>query len=380
MKAGGIVHKVKRVFNRRGLDSLILFVTNACNLACNFCCYAGNLNRSRDISLEDMERISRSMGHFRALLVSGGEPFIRDDLDRILLAFCRNNAVSSIYIPTNGWFLEKTAEICKSFLEQEREAMLTLSFSVDGLAATHDRMRGREGTFENLCKTIACLSPWRSDHPNLRLRVNSVVTPGNVGEMGACIDYFHKKFDLDEHALEIVRDASHVGAHHDSPERRDIIGTYLDLVNHACDMYTSDGVSRRGPLGNMPGGMGQLFACAYNQCISEIKRDRVMGRLWPFPCTAGCKILVISGSGSLRACELRGEVVDLRGYGFDVGKALETGLMQKECDQIYRDRCDCIHGCFVGNSLQHSPKAVLGRFLPKVLGLAARRLWRLLCG
>ena len=210
-----IIRETKRIFNQTDLDSLILFVTNACNLSCGFCCYADNLNQTKDISFENLLKLSQTMPPFRALLVSGGEPFIRPRLDEIMLAFCRNNHIQSIYIPTNGWYLDRTADMCRRFLDQEPNVMLTLSFSVDGLAETHDRIRsgGKQPVFATLCKTIEQLSPWRERYPNLRLRVNSVVTPDNVDEIGATIGYFHDHYVLDEHALEIVRDMSWLGAH-----------------------------------------------------------------------------------------------------------------------------------------------------------------------
>ena len=148
-KVNGIFSDVRRVFNKTELDSVILFVTNACNLRCWFCCYADNLNQTKDIPFEDLLKLSATMPKFRALLLSGGEPFIRPKLDEIMLAFARNNGIKSIYIPTNGWYLDRTEAMCRSFLEQEREVMLTLSFSVDGLEATHDQIRtkGTKGSF-----------------------------------------------------------------------------------------------------------------------------------------------------------------------------------------------------------------------------------------
>lgn len=371
MKRGGIIAEAMRMFRPDRLDSLILFVTNSCNLCCGFCCYAENLNVSKDISLEDMRKISGSVGKFRALLVSGGEPFIRADLDEVLLLFARNNGINSINIPTNGWYLERTERTCRSFLEQNREVMLNLSFSVDGPQEVHDRIRQRAGTFEHLCKTIEFLSPWRSRYPNLRLRVNSVVTPDNIGTIRSTIDYFHGRFDLDEHALEMVRDLGVLGAHHDSIERRAISGRYLELVDYAYDLYARSKPRRRGQLGRLPEPLSNLLSYAFNRATARVKHDRIMGRLWPFPCTAGRAIMVINGSGSLRACEHRGEVVDLRQHQFDVGAALATPAMREECQRIAGDRCDCLHGCFVGNSLQHSPPAVLTRILPP----AMRRLF-----
>ena len=363
----GVLRETRRVLNQRDLDTLILFVTNACNLSCGFCCYADNLNQTRDIPHDAMLTISRTMPKFRALLLSGGEPFIRPRLDEIMLAFCRNNGVSVIAIPTNGWYTERTVSCCRSFLEQNQQTTLTISFSVDGLAETHNAVRGRPETFANLCQTLEVLSPWRERHPNLRLRVHSVVTPETVGGLRATIDFFHQRYQLDEHSLEIVRANSVVGAQHDSPERRALIGPYMELTQYAYDLYYRTGARRHGKIEGLGAGLGNLLTYAHSLANAAVKEDRIRGKLWTFPCTAGRKILVIDGSGSLRACEMRGEVVDLRKVDFDVTKALASGAMAEECQRIRKERCDCIHGCFIGTSLQYSPRAIVTRILPKAV-------------
>src|SRR5256885_14255295 len=81
-KVSGVISEARRVFGQSGLDSVILFVTNACNLRCWFCCYADNLNQTKDIPFDDLLKLSATMPKFRALLLSGGEPFIRPKLDR----------------------------------------------------------------------------------------------------------------------------------------------------------------------------------------------------------------------------------------------------------------------------------------------------------
>jgi sulfatase maturation enzyme AslB (radical SAM superfamily) len=247
---------------------------------------------------------------------------------------------------------------------------------VDGLQETHDRIRtkGKKGSFANLCRTIEHLAPWRERYSNLRLRLNSVVTPDNIGEMRATIDYFYTHHDVDEHALEIVRDLSWLDAHHESPERKGIAHEFHELVEYSYGLYFLNGGRRRNgadrrraQFRDLPERLSNLATYAYSLATSEIKVERMMGKLWPFACTAGRKILVVSGSGSLRACEHRGEVVDLREFDFDFGRAMATGRMENEIEQIRKDRCDCLHGCFVGNSLQHKPTAIVQRALPKAL-------------
>jgi len=362
------MHKVGRVFNPEGLDSLILFVTNACNLRCGFCCYAENLNVSKDISLENILKVSESIGSFRALLVSGGEPFVRGDLDQVLLAFASNNQISTIYIPTNGWFLEKTDQTCRSFLEQNHEVVLTIGFSLDGLEEVHDTIRGKKGSFQNACKTIGHLSEMQKQYPNLRVRVNSVVTPDNIHGIQATIDYFFQNFALDEHTLEIVRDLTVSEAQHQSIERQAIADEYLRLSGYSSRLYAKGRQSSRPPwpLNHLPHKLTRHLVCAYHHSMAQIKRNRLLGRLWPVPCTAGRKIMVIDGSGSVRACEHRGEVVHLKQFDFNVQLALAGGQMKLECACIKRERCDCLHGCFIANSLENSKTAVFTQILPSV--------------
>ena len=251
--------------------------------------------------------------------------------------------------------------------------MLTISFSVDGLADRHNSIRGKPETFANLCRTIEALTPWCERYPNLRLRAHSVVTPENIGEIEATIDYFHQHYHLEEHSLEIVRDLSWIGAHHDSPQRRAMADPFIALVRYAYDLYYKGDQPRRPKVGHLDAGLANLLTYAHCLANAQVKHDRIQGKLWSFPCTAGRKILVIDGSGSLRACELRGEVVDLRKFDFDFGRALATGLMAKEVAQIRQDRCDCIHGCFIGSGLQHSPKAILTEILPQAVRYFAPR-------
>ena len=87
---------------RRQLDFLIYFVTSRCQGNCRSCFYWRGLNRGRELSLSEIERIVPSLGPFHTLLLSGGEPFLRQDLVQICQTFYKNNQPKSIIIPTNG--------------------------------------------------------------------------------------------------------------------------------------------------------------------------------------------------------------------------------------------------------------------------------------
>jgi MoaA/NifB/PqqE/SkfB family radical SAM enzyme len=369
---GELARVGSRAFGQQRLDSLILFVTSTCNLRCEFCCYAEHLNRARDISRADMRRISESMPAFRALLVSGGEPFLRRDIAEVMGAFVENNGVENVNVPTNGWYLEPTLRNSESFVAKHPHATFNVSFSVDALANTHDRVRGRAGSFDRACRTLEAMQRLRCDYPNLRLRANTVVTLETVDEVRAVIDFFLEHFDLDEHAVALVRDPALFREGRTLDDQRAIADRYVELVEYSCEAYAIAGRGR-GERRSVPESLSTLMTFAHNRVMADIKRRRVNGQLWDFPCTAGRNIIVITDTGTLRACEHRGAVVDLRDYDFDVSRALASGGMARERAAIREDRCDCVHGCFIGNSIQHSGRAIMMHEVPQAVKFLSRR-------
>ena len=363
---------LRRMARDTGLDSLIVFVTNTCNLRCGFCCYAEHLNTTPDIPLDRLQRLAETSPPFRALLVSGGEPFLRKDLDQIMAAFAARG-VEIVSIPTNGWYGDRTLATLGRFLDADHETVVNVSVSVDGFAPYHDHVRGRERSFERLCDTLRRLEPLQDAHPNLRVRLNTVVTAANVDEVRALIDWFAATYDhLDEHALEVVRDLTVAEADHTSDDRQGLADHYVELVAHADRTYRGR-VDRRGQLPGLPDGLANVLGAAHSVAAAAVKRDRINGKAWGFPCTAGQRIAVVEGSGTLKACEHRDTVVDLAAVDWDLGVALTGSAMAAERRQIAVDACDCIHGCFVGNSLQHSPKAIARREVPAAVRVVLRR-------
>jgi MoaA/NifB/PqqE/SkfB family radical SAM enzyme len=85
---------------------LTFFVTRRCNSNCPFCFYLRSDDIPADarpeLSLEEIEKISSSLGNLLWLAFSGGEVFLRDDLVEIARTFYRNNKPAIMLFPTNG--------------------------------------------------------------------------------------------------------------------------------------------------------------------------------------------------------------------------------------------------------------------------------------
>ena len=63
---------------------LIVFMNSICNLTCEHCFYWKNLNQRDDLTFEEFEALSRELGSFENLNLSGGEPFMRKELAEFL--------------------------------------------------------------------------------------------------------------------------------------------------------------------------------------------------------------------------------------------------------------------------------------------------------
>ena len=144
----------REVFRPKQLESLFLFVTSTCNSKCRTCFYWDELNQGRDLTFEQIQRLSETAPQFHKLWLSGGEPFMRKELAEVIELFYRNNGVRHINLPTNGLLPAKVESVMDYLLEKCPELVIDLNFSLDGLANTHDVLRGVPNNFE---KTLATM-------------------------------------------------------------------------------------------------------------------------------------------------------------------------------------------------------------------------------
>ena len=82
----------KYYFSDFKLDELIFCVTDKCQFRCKTCFYADTMDASdmkavKGLSIAEIKKISNSIGNINKLLITGGEPFLRDDLAEISETF-----------------------------------------------------------------------------------------------------------------------------------------------------------------------------------------------------------------------------------------------------------------------------------------------------
>jgi len=148
---------------------LILFINSICNLTCEHCFYWRNLNQRDDLKVEEIFALARDLGRIENLNLSGGEPFLRAEFAEICRFFIQNNGVEQIYVPTNGYFTERTIKALKNIFEEKSLKLFVCELSIDGMPEYHDRFRGNPKSFEKLLETYEALAELQASEPRLRI-------------------------------------------------------------------------------------------------------------------------------------------------------------------------------------------------------------------
>lgn len=150
------------------LEEIDLYLTNRCNLSCDFCSIQARRNME-ELSLEKIKSIvddAKKLG-LKELHLTGGEPTLRDDLEDIVSYVVKSGLNTRLI--TNGTILSKER------LEKLYELGLrNIMISIDGDAEYHNKERG-EYAFERAIQTIN-----NAIQLNMFVRVNSVAWRDNA--------------------------------------------------------------------------------------------------------------------------------------------------------------------------------------------------------
>lgn len=343
------------MFPERGLHTVILFVTSRCNAKCGTCFYWDELNRKGDLTFEEIRTLSETMPTFHDLLLSGGEPSLREELPEIVKLFYTRNGIRKIYFPTNGLKPALIASMVDGILCANPGLELYLNVSVDGLAETHDRVRGVPGNFERSLETIRAAEGLKPKHAaRLQLNVTSVICADNYRELPALARYFLENASLDYHYFQIIRGAPLDDTLKEDIPHAELRALYGELAR-VGEVYASRQSEGRGFVRGWI--RKTLFASTMSFHHRTQFENYTAGAEWKMPCTAGETSIVIDYDGRVRACELREPLGNLRDWGCDFGEFWASSVRGTEVRSIARDKCFCTHVCFIHDSMRFSSRA-----------------------
>ena len=337
---------------QKKFHTVIFFVTSRCNALCRTCFYWQELNQKGDLTFDEIKIISETMPPFHDLLLSGGEPSLRGELPEIVNLFYNYNGIRRIYFPTNGLKPIRIKELVERILEENELLEVYLNNSIDGLPETNDRIRSVPGNFNKSLETIRLAQALKQRFGSrLQINVNSVICAENYNELIELGRFFLNNERLDYHYFQIIR-GNPLDKSLKKVPTEDLRSLYKEITK-IQQIYAS----RQGDNGGAINGWirKSLHSAVFNFHHKTQFNNYTDNEPWPMPCTAGETSVVIDYDGTVRACELRGSIGNLRDYDCDFQALWNSKVRDDEVKSIAKDKCFCTHVCFIHDSMWFSP-------------------------
>ncbi|MDA8077760.1 MAG: radical SAM protein [Nitrospiraceae bacterium] len=328
---------------------LTFFVTKRCNSRCPFCFY----RESRDftgtgtdeLGLDEINRISSSLDSLLWLAFSGGEIFLREDLVDIARTFYRNNRPAIMLLPTNGMLPELIRDRTEEILRDCGKSVVAVKLSLDGIGATHDRVRDTAGSFDKTMRAYELLGPLLERYPNFELGVNTVFSAENQDSMDNIIDFVRGLADIKTHTISLVRG----NLSREEFKQVDFARYLLAIQRLEQNLKdTSSPVYR--------------FRGSRIKAAQDIIQRRLIHRTHReqrslIPCYAGSLNLVLTESGEVFPCEiLTSSMGNARDHGYDINRILRTGQAREVISSIKARKCFCTHECYFMTNILFNPR------------------------
>ncbi|MFA4853735.1 MAG: glycosyltransferase [Candidatus Omnitrophota bacterium] len=162
-------------------EVIILDITHRCNLKCNICEIRKDKPIGEYTSDEIKNLINEAIGWgVREFVLSGGEPFIREDIFEILDFVKEKNY--HIGVLTNGIILNEY--FINKLLPYFNSGSLSLSISLDALnPGIHDEIRGVEGAFQKTSAALEKLSRLKKRGRGINFNTISIILNENLEEL-----------------------------------------------------------------------------------------------------------------------------------------------------------------------------------------------------
>src|SRR5574341_948148 len=165
------------------LHAVHLNLTSGCNLGCSFCYAKAVRGRADVLPIEIIVDLVKDCTELSAkrIILSGGEPMLRKDWQRI--ANIVDMAGIEVSIATNGTLITRQAAEFLASLKQ-----VLISISIDGGEVAHDTVRGQRGAYQRTVQGIQFLRD-----VGVEFDVNATLLQFNLSEI-ASLTKFSRDF------------------------------------------------------------------------------------------------------------------------------------------------------------------------------------------
>lgn len=351
-------YKLNRWFGYKNFSPMTLTysVTAACQSRCKTCqigaMFCQDPARSeKDLKLEEIEKIFQSMNPVYFFNMSGGEPFMRNDLPEIVDLACRYLKPRVVHTPTNAILsdriIENTEKIIHIVRKYDASVPFTVKPSIDGVGGLHDEIRGVKGNFECLLGTVDGLKKLEEKYDNFHLELGTVISNFNIDHLEEIEDFVHS-LGVESYRNEVA-------------ECRTEFFNLQDEITPSAEIYqrlikdfaakVEENIGKKKKLARTTEAMRVVYYDIAGKILEE-KRQVI-------PCYAGVSNVHINYDGGVWPCCVLGyekEMGNLREYNYDFQSLWRSEKAQAVRGYIKEKNCACpLANQAYSNELLHLP-------------------------
>lgn len=355
---------IGHIFRKKKPIQLTFFVTRKCNAKCPFCFYLRDRRETThdfpELTIDEIERISRSMGNLLWVLFSGGEIYLKEDLVETSITFYKNNKPAILTYPTNGLLPEVIKEKTEDILKHCRKSVVVVKLSLDGLGDAHDNLRKMPGNFEKLMQTYEALAGLLDKYSNFEIGVNTLFCSENQYMMNGksgIIEFVRSLNKVRTHTISMVR-----GGLKEEHYKK------IDLSQYGKTIRTLEKNLKK-PRARVYRFKGGRFKAVQDNLQRRLIYQTMSRKRRLIPCYAGRLNLVLTETGDLYPCELSHQKIgNVRDFDYDVKKILQSARAKKVIEAIKVEACYCTHECYFTTNILFNAK-MYPRLLREYLNL-----------
>ena len=311
--------------------------------------------KTEQLSLENIDKISKGLPNLLQLSLTGGEPSLREDLPELATIFCRNSNVAKCSINTNGMLTERFVKQANKFVADNPETNFRISISIDGDEKLHDKIRGIRGSYGNAMATMSELK--KLEYDNLQLDVTTTISAYNHATFFDYVNDIEQDFEPDIYVVNYTRGITKEEGAGDIPyEAYEKISKYVTNRKRKSHDLLQLAVKT----------MDRTMLNEIDRIVSEKK--------FKYFCMAGKKLITIYQDGRVAPCEIletktqqnSGSAISsklddtllgkLQDFDFDIQKLLETHHAKHVKTWIRDSKCFCTFECARANDVIFNPK------------------------
>jgi MoaA/NifB/PqqE/SkfB family radical SAM enzyme len=183
--------------------NLTVSVTYSCPSRCATCDIWQK--KVDDLSVDEYGRLFPTLERVPVwVTISGGDQFVRGDLDEIVRLIRTQIEPSIVNIPMNGVITERIFTLLPKIAHHTAGTQLVLNLSVDEIGEEHDRIRGAERNFEKLLLVAELIHDLKKTYPHVVLGVHTVISKLNVHRIPAIEREARAIFRPDSYIAEVA--------------------------------------------------------------------------------------------------------------------------------------------------------------------------------